>query len=224
MKRKYHILNIITLVCAFVCLIYYDSHRHMILKGITSAWFVLLGIINLIYAYKSKINYNGILFIIIGLFLGMCADVFLWFSLILGILFFASGHIFYIFAFYKLEKFNKKDLLIITEIAVVSIFIVFVSGFISITDPLIYCLLIGYTCIISIMLGKACTNYFNQKSYSRLIMLIGCFLFWFSDLMLAFDMFGNVHEIVGQLCVYTYWPAQNILAYSLYHLVNEKNA
>lgn len=224
MKNKVHILNILTFICAMLCLIYYDSHRHIILKGITSAWFVLLAFINLFYAHKSNINKSIILFILIGLFLGMCADVFLWVSLIAGILFFASGHIFYILAFFKLEKFSKNDLVIITVIAVVSILIVFVSGFIQIIDPIVYVLLIGYTCIISIMLGKAFTNYFKLKSLSRLIMLIGCFMFWFSDLMLAFNMFGNVHEIVGQLCVYTYWPAQNILAYSLFHYVNEKIA
>lgn len=224
MKNKVHILNILTFICAMLCLIYYDSHRHIILKGITSAWFVLLAFINLFYAHKTSINKSVILFILIGLFLGMCADVFLWVSLIAGILFFASGHFFYILAFFKLEKFSKNDLVIITVIAVVSILIVFVSGFIQIIDPIVYVLLIGYTCIISIMLGKAFTNYFKLKSLSRLIMLIGCFMFWFSDLMLAFDMFGNVHEIVGQLCVYTYWPAQNILAYSLFHYVNEKIA
>lgn len=225
MTKKFHLFNILIYICAMITLIYYDSHRHMILKGITSAWFVLLGTINILYAYKCKIeNINVMIYIVIGLFLGMCADVFLWFSLIFGILFFASGHIFYIIAFFQLEKFKTKDVYVIIEIAVVSIFIVFVSGFITITDPLIYVLLIGYTCIISIMLGKACTNYFSHKSLSRLIMLIGCFMFWFSDLMLAFDMFGNVHDIVGQLCVYTYWPAQNILAYSLYHYTNEKNA
>ena len=222
--KKYHLLNIITFLCAMLCLVYYDSHRHIVLKGITSAWFVLLGIINLFYAYKNKVNISIILLIIIGLFLGMCADVLLWVSLIAGILFFASGHIFYIIAFFKLERFNKKDLYVMTEIAVVSIFIVFVSGYIQITDPIIYILLIGYTFIISVMLGKAFMNYFHHKSISRFIMLLGCFMFWFSDLMLAFDMFGNVSDIVGQLCVYTYWPAQNILAYSLYHYVNEKKA
>ena len=225
MKNKFHIINIITFLCAMICLVYYDSHRFMILKGITSAWFFLLGIINYIYAYKSNIkNIKPIIYIIIGLFLGMCADVFLWISLILGILFFASGHVFYMIAFFKLEKFDIKDIYCFLIIAIVSIFIVFVSGAIVISDPTIYCLLIIYTCIISMMLSKAFTNYLNKKSLSMLIMLIGCFMFWFSDLMLAFDMFGNVSEIVGQLCVYTYWPAQNILAYSLYHYVNENTA
>ena len=222
MKKKFYYFNIIIFICAIICLIYYDSHRSVWLKGITSAWFVFLGIINIIYAYNQKIKDKTYLYIIVlGLFLGMCADVALWYSLIFCILFFAAGHICYIIAFLKLEKFNKKDLYIIVPIAIISLFIVFVSGFIQINDPLIYILLIGYTFIISFMLGKVCTIYLKRKTISSCIALLGCTLFWFSDLMLAFDMFGNVSEIFGQLCVYTYWPAQNILATSLYHFVNE---
>jgi len=74
------------------------------------------------------------------------------------------------------------------------------------------------------MLGKSCSIYLERKTLSSLIAFIGCTLFWFSDLMLGLDWFGNGYDIVGQLCIYTYWPAQNILAYSLYHYVNENAA
>ncbi len=223
MKKKVHLINILIFICAMTCLIYYDSHRMIWLKGVTSAWFVLLGFVNILYAKNLK-DKSYLFLIEIGLFLGMCADVFLWISLILGILFFASGHIFYIIAFFKLEKFKIKDLYAIVPIALVSLFIVFMSGFIIISDPIIYVLLICYTFIISFMSGKSIIIYLNRKTTSSLIACIGCLLFLFSDLMLAFDMFGNVNEIVGQLCVYSYWPAQNILAYSLYHYVNENAA
>lgn len=206
-----------------ICLIYYDSHRSMLLKGITSLWFVCLGLVNILYSKNMK-NKTYLILIEIGLFLGMCADVFLWVSLILSIIFFAVGHLFYILAFLKLDKFKIKDLKIILLIACISIFFVFISGFITINDPIIYVLIIGYTFIISFMLGKSIMIYIRKKTLSSLIACIGCALFWFSDLMLGLDMFGNVNEIVGQLCVYTYWPAQNILAYSLYHYVNENAA
>ena len=223
MKKKVHLINIFIFICAMICLIYYDSHRSIWLKGITSAWFVLLGLINLIYSKNVK-DKTYLILIEIGLFLGMCADVFLWVSLIMGILCFASGHIFYLIAFLKLDKFKLKDLIIILPIAIISLFIVFVSGLIVINDPIVYVLLIGYTFIISFMLGKSCSIYLERKTISTFIAFIGCTLFWFSDLMLGLDWFGNGYDIVGQLCVYSYWPAQNILAYSLYHYVNENAA
>ncbi|MBR4411226.1 MAG: hypothetical protein IKT31_07890 [Firmicutes bacterium] len=46
-------------------------------------------------------------------------------------------------------------------------------------------------------------------------------LFLFSDLMLAVDMFGVASRLTWILCSYTYWPAQNLLAHSMYHLINE---
>lgn len=48
-------------------------------------------------------------------------------------------------------------------------------------------------------------------------------MFWFSDLMLAIDMFGKSSRLVWILCSYSYWPAQNLLAHALYHFVNEQN-
>ena len=223
MKKKVHLINIILFICAMACLIYYDSHRMMWLKGFTSFWFVCLGFVNVMYSKHLK-DKTYLILMEIGLFLGMCADVFLWMSFIVGLLCFALGHVFYILAYLKLEKFKIKDLLIIIPIAIISLFIIFMSGFITVNDPTIAVLLFGYTLIISFMLGKAWNNYNQRKTLSSFIVLIGSFLFIFSDLMLAFDMFGNVSNIVGELCVYSYWPAQNILAYSLYHYVNENAA
>ena len=56
----------------------------------------------------------------------------------------------------------------------------------------------------------------------RLLVLIGSAMFWFSDLMLAFDMFGTPSRLTWILCSYVYWPAQNLLAYSLFHHIREQ--
>ena len=47
--------------------------------------------------------------------------------------------------------------------------------------------------------------------------MIGSFLFFFSDLMLLFNEFAGAPFITDILCLYTYYPAQILLAYSILH-------
>ena len=222
LQKKFYIWNILLLICAIICLVCYDFHGGLWLKGLTSTWFVILGFSNLIYARKMNLKMSRFLVLIeLGLCFGMCADVLLGVQFIFGILFFALGHVFYLIAFYSLDKFHKKDVYIILPIAVVSLFVVTGSPYIQIEDPFIKKLLLGYAVIIACMLGKAISNLSLDKSISRKLILLGSAMFWFSDLMLAIDMFGKASRLTWVLCSYTYWPAQNILAFSLFHYVNE---
>lgn len=205
-----------------LCLICYDIFGGLWLKGVTSIWFVFLGCVNVLYERKMKEkNSRFVLIIEAGLFLGMCADVLLGVQFIFGILFFALGHVLYLIAFFMLEKPIRKDLLIILPIAVVSLFIVTGTPYIQIEDPFIKKLLLGYAVIIACMLGKAISNFNKGKQTYRKLILLGSILFWFSDVMLAIDMFGEASRMTWVLCSYTYWPAQNILAHALFHYVNE---
>lgn len=221
-KRIFHIINLVLLGCAIGCLICYDLAGGLWLKGVTSGWFVLLGIVNLVYAWRKGLEKKSYLyFIVAGLFLGMCADVLLGVVFVLGILSFALGHICYLAAFYTRERFCLRDVLIILPIAAVSVVAVTGTPYIRIVDPMLRGMLIAYAVIIAGMLGKAVSNLSRRKSLAGWLMLLGSGMFWFSDLMLAFNMFGTGGALAGLLCTYTYWPAQNILAYAMYHYVNE---
>ena len=221
--RNFYRGNFILLICAMVCLICYDIFGGLWLKGMTSTWFVMLGTLNLAYARKMNLKISGFLiFIELGLCFGMCADVLLGVQFIVGILFFALGHVFYLIAFYTLEKFQWKDVCIILPIAAVSLFLVTSTPYIQIEDQLIKKLLLGYAVIIACMLGKAISNFSEEKNIYRGLILLGSAMFWFSDVMLAIDMFGEASRITWVLCSYTYWPAQNILALSLFYFVNQK--
>lgn len=221
-QKTFYIGNVILLVCAITCLVCYDIFGGLWLKGVTSSWFVILGFVNLIYARKQNVKLSRFLILVeLGLFFGMCADVLLGVQFILGILFFALGHVFYLIAFYSLERFRWKDVWIILPIAVVSLFVVAGTPFIQIEDPFMEKLLLVYAVIIACMLGKAISNLGLNKSISRKLILLGSAMFWFSDVMLAIDMFGEPSRLTWILCSYTYWPAQNILAFSLFHFINE---
>lgn len=211
-------INIILLLCAMGCLVYYDITGGLWLKGVTSSWFVLLGGINLWAARMLK--WKQLRFFALmeaGLFCGMCADVLLGMVFFVGIGVFALGHILYLAAFYSLEKFRPMDLCLVLPLAAISIFMVVGTPWITVTDPLLKKLLLGYAVIIAAMLGKAWSNLLCKPSPYRWLLAIGSVLFWFSDLVLAIDMFGQASRLTWILCSYSYWPAQNILAHALYH-------
>jgi len=221
-KKLFYMGNIVLLICAITCLVCYDIFGGLWLKGLTSSWFVILGLVNLIYARKMQVKqYRFLLLIEAGLIFGMCADVLLGVWFIFGIFSFALGHVMYLISFYMLERFCKRDVLIIVPIAAVSLYVVVGTPYIQIDDPLLKKLLLGYAVIIACMLGKAISNLAAKKSISRKLILLGSAMFWFSDLMLAIDMFGEPSRLTWILCSYNYWPAQSILAFSLFHFVNE---
>ena len=221
LQTKFQTINRVLMVCAIGCLICYDIFGGLALKGFTSFWFVLLGAVNLLYAYKRAVKpMRFLLWVGAGLVFGMCADILLGVQFILGILSFALGHVCYLIGFYTLEKPRKKDLLIILPIAAVSLFVVTGTPYIRIEDALLKKLLLGYAVIIACMLGKAVSNL--DRRTSRRLVLLGCAMFWFSDVMLAIDMFGTPSRLTWVLCSYNYWPAQTILAHSMFHFVNEQ--
>ena len=219
-RKQIKKVNILLLICAVICLVCYDIFGGLWLKGVTSGWFVLLGCVNLVAARNlewKQLRFIGLM--VAGLFCGMCADVLLGVAFFAGVGVFALGHVLYFIAFCTLEKFCLRDLKIMIPLALLSIFLVTGTPWITVTDPLLQKLIPVYAVIISMMLGKAIGNLILRPSLFRWLLAIGSFLFWFSDLILAVDMFGQSSRLTWILCSYAYWPAQNILAHALYHAV-----
>lgn len=221
--------NIVLLACAFVCLACYDIVGGLWLKGVTSSWFVVLGGVNLWAVRKAQ--RNQLRFFILmeaGLFCGMCADVLLGVAFLAGIGVFALGHILYLLAFYSLEKGSLLDLWLILLMSLISVFVVVGTPWITVEDPILKKLLLSYAITISAMVGKAISNLVRKPCLYRCLLTIGSVMFWFSDFMLAIDMFGQASRLTWLLCSYSYWPAQNLLAHSLFHtgicLEREKSA
>ena len=221
-KNFFH-LNILLITCCILCLICYDFIGGLWLKGITSSWFVLLGAVNLIYAKKMALKMSHFLLLMqLSLFLGLCGDVLLGIQFIAGVFAFGLGHAFYLIAFYTLEKFCIKDIFISICIACISVFIIVGTPFIQVENPFLEKILLVYAVIISCMLGKAISNVFTGKTLYRRLILLGSILFWFSDVILVFEIFGTNNRITWILCSYTYWPAQVILAFSIFHYIKEQ--
>ena len=214
--------NIALMVCAMACLVCYDIFGGLWLKGVTSSWFVMLGGVNLWAA--RKLEWKQLRFFVMmaaGLLCDLAADVLLGINFLVGVGVFALGHVFYVVAFFMLEKPGFRDLWFILPIMAVSMFVVVGTPWITVEDPFMRKMLLGYAVIISLMLGKAISNLIRKPSAFRWMVVIGGFLFWFSDIVLTVDLFGQSSRLTWILCSYSYWPAQTLLAHSLLHRLKE---
>ena len=72
-----------------------------------------------------------------------------------------------------------------------------------------------YALIISFMVGKAISNILKENNFTNIIIMIGSILFFISDFMLLLNKFGNI-IVTNYLCLGTYYPAQFLLAFSLF--------
>lgn len=195
----------------------YDTIAHnLLMKGCASFGFVLLGVINLLYGNREKWGGRSFaVILVIGLLVGMAADIVLEINFMLGALVFAVGHVFYIIAYSRLYAFRVKDLIPATVLFTAITAIILFLPIFDFGGMVMKVVCIVYAAIIGVMVGKAFSNYKASSKVLTKILAVGSALFLFSDVMLLFSNFAQVPDIVGSLCVNTYYPAQAILAYSL---------
>lgn len=185
-----------------------------ITKSTASALFVLCGAFNLFCLYKF---YSGkgvwkSWLLVIGLVFAMLGDIFLIDHFMLGAIFFAIGHIFYLAYFCTLYRFSFLDIIFTALIIAFAMLVIFLyDGFVWNGMKM---LVIVYAIVISCMLGKAIGNYFAHKNYANLITFLGALFFFFSDMMLLFNVFGGGQGLFDYFCIYTYYPAEFMLALS----------
>ena len=188
-----------------------------ITKTTASVLFVLCGVVNLLYCLKAKAlgNLKFMIFMVIGLFFAMLGDVLLIDYFVIGAALFAVGHVFYFIAFCFIAKFKLRD--------IIAFLIIFVPALLLI---LLYpkfefggmqALVIVYALIISLMLGKAISNIFGKSNrLVNIIIALGALMFFLSDLMLLFNVFANMPYIYDITCIALYYPAEFVLAFTVF--------
>ncbi|MBR2908881.1 MAG: lysoplasmalogenase [Clostridia bacterium] len=226
MKKTFLILNIIFGFLTILSLVFYGLCGGLWLKGVTSAGFVLQGVANVIYICLQKDkNIKFASLMLTGLVLSLIADVVLNVFFMVGALIFASAHILYVIAYSVLSKYSWKDLIYASIIFVPSALVITLVPLFDFGGILMEIICVVYALIISLMVGKAVSNLIKEKSATNIIIVIGSVLFFISDLMLLFDVFAKVPHstalIFDCLCLATYWPAQILLAYSIFHKTTE---
>ncbi|MBE5758244.1 MAG: lysoplasmalogenase [Clostridiales bacterium] len=220
MKKYINFINYLMMAVILGLDIWYILQGGLWLKTLTSSIFVLLGIINLIYAIKSKCSLKFPIILVVALAVAMAGDVVINIDFMSGAIIFALGHVFYIIAYSFIEKFEWKNLIFASAIFVPSLLIILLLPVLNFDESIMKVICCIYALIISIMVGKAIANYLKDKSLCNLMILIGSALFFISDFMLLLDVFGHVN-LTGLFCLLTYYPGQILIAYSVKHYVEK---
>lgn len=215
MKAVYITLSallIVLIIIGDVCYIIYDK---LWIKSITSAGFVLLGLLCLIQVILHKerrLKFPIIMFV--GLIFAMLGDIILNIQFITGAALFAIGHIFYFVSYCFILKLQWKDIIpgaVIFVCAILFITLAPIFDF-SVAMEVVCCI---YAFIISFMVGKSISNIARKKNVRNILIVTGSCLFFFSDCMLLLNVFADLGKVVSVLCLATYYPAQIILALSI---------
>lgn len=219
------ILGGLIFIGALIFMLLHQTVSSYIVKTIPSVLFVVLGIFNLLYFIKSKnmmgVNKRYSILLVIGLFFAMLGDILLIDFFEVGAILFAIGHIFYFVSFCALAKITLRDILISLLIFGLCLLFILLYPFFDFQGMIF--LIIIYAFIISFMLGKAISNFTKtKKSILSLVVLMGASLFFFSDFMLLLYKFGHRIKLLDWLCVMTYYPAEFLLASTIFVLMISK--
>ncbi len=215
MKKNILIVNFILMVAIIALDICYMFLGGLWLKTITSLTFVAVGGVNLVYCLKSGADKKFPIMLVVALFIAMLGDVVINLHFMLGAIVFAIGHIFYFIAYCYIQKFKWTDLLYALAIFVPSLIIILTMPFLTFDEIVMKVIVCVYALIISCMVGKAISNLVTQRNLTNLVILIGSILFFISDMMLLFDVFGSL-AATDFLCLATYYPGQFLIAFSAF--------
>ena len=187
-------------------------------KIVTSLLFTVMGFVNLVYLVLTK--HNDLKFpsvMVAGLTFAMLGDIILEIHFIVGAALFAVGHVLFFASYCFLRKPSLVDFLLGGVIMVFAVLFITLAPIFDFSDDILMEIVcIVYAAVISLMVGKAIGDFVKLKSWLTFAIALGSLLFFFSDLMLLLNVFSSVKMYVGALCLATYYPAECLLAFSIY--------
>ena len=183
------------------------------MKSVTSALFVILGIVNLVYFFMNgnkQVKFPALM--LTGLTFAMLGDIILEIHFISGAALFAVGHVFYFVAYSVIEKIKLKDFIYPPCILIPAVLLITLMPAFDFGGVLMEVVCVIYAAVISCMVGKAIANFVRVKSRKYAVILLGSLLFMISDLSLLFDVFSSL-KYADAICLGTYYPAEILLAF-----------
>ena len=216
MKKLVIFLNALFVVFTAVMCVVYKNNYQLWLKALTAAGFVAIGGVNFVHTLLLKNTKKFPLFVFTGLVLCMAGDVILFKNFISGAAVFVLGHVAYIWAYCVLKKVSVTDIIVTAFTAAASLwFVLFYSAF-NFGGAVMTAVAAVYALVISVMLGKALSNFIAKRNLLNFALPLGSVLFFVSDIALAFNVFGGSPNWSNTLCLFTYFPGQCVIALSLY--------
>ncbi|HHU56074.1 MAG TPA: hypothetical protein GXZ48_05250 [Acholeplasmataceae bacterium] len=194
---------------------YNKLKEKFVLKTITSLSFLVLG-------FYNYINNHEAIFIFLGLLFGFCGDIVLGLKerfsknlcIMLGIIFFFIGHLFYLIVVIKGLKENFLYSLLFTFLLSI-IFIYFFNkkkyNF-SKLKPFCYLYLLISLLLFSFSLG----NVVNKIDTFKIVIALGVTFFVLSDLLLCHLYFKKQNNTIKLFNIFLYYSAQILIALSIF--------
>ena len=210
-------INIALTTAIFILNYFYQYHNfNYTLKCICSSGFAVIGVTNLLYATNKTDESKSYYYIMtLGLILAMLGDIAINPNFIIGAALFSLGHICFVLAYCIDSPIHKLDIIFCFVAAVGSELFMCLYPDFSFEIPLFKWICIFYALLISIMLGKAASNYIRKRNYCNTLLAVGSILFYFSDLKLLLDWFVGKWEWTSKACMAAYYPALCFMAISL---------
>ena len=227
MKKKIFLgCNLLVLAGLAACTwIYTNITGSLRMKGITAGCFVLLGLVNIVYALCTRPRRIAFpLTMCAGLTMAMLGDLLLDRNFVLGAGLFALGHVSYAAAMYIRRKLSRLDAVMTGAMLLVAVCVLTFTPNLSFTDPILQAVCCVYALIISCMAGKAVSGFLRERTLTGGLLALGSVLFYLSDVMLLLSWFAGVGRWADAVCLWTYFSGQGLLAHAVYHHVRNTAA
>ena len=210
-------INGIGIAAIFVLNYFYQSNGFdFTLKCICSGMFAALGLLNLVYALRTKQpNTKFYIGMAAGLVFAFLGDYLIGKDFIVGAATFALGHICFVVAYCFIQKMYKLDYAISGALFLGCLIFLLFCPLLTFEVAIFRIVCIVYALIISTMLGKAVGNFVRERNLVNGTIAGASCLFFFSDLMLVFDWFIGLWSWTDHACMGTYYPALCFLALSM---------
>ena len=211
------IINILITVAVFIGNYFYQSLGfNYTLKIICSSGFALMGIKNMLYAWKRIANKKVLSFMTLGLIFAFLGDVAINPNFVLGVIFFALGHVFFVAAYLIYKKLEKMDIFLCGALGLFAVGFILVFPYIVFDVAVLKYVVLAYAVIISAMVGKSVGNAVREKGIFTAMIAVGSVLFFISDMMLLLAWFSTIEgRWTSNVCMAAYYPALCLLAGSM---------
>ena len=215
--KKLAIVNIAITILVFIGNYFYQSLGFSYpIKIMCSSGFAIMGIINMCYARKCLENKKVMLFMTLGLVFAFLGDVAINPNFILGVIFFALGHVFFVVSYLSYRELEKVDILFSGALGAFSIGFILVFPYILFEVEVLKYVVLVYAAIISVMVGKSVGNAIRDKSLFTGMIAVGSVFFFISDMMLLLAWFSTIEgRWTSNVCMAAYYPALCMLAGSM---------
>lgn len=224
----------VTIAIVFTVLSFNKTLVNLYLKSASSVLFTVTGVFclySLIREKSAEIPDNGLIggfLLLLGLIFSLLGDVILGLPrltelkrdslpvLIGGASYFGLAHVIYCVALIFLFGISWWVLPIIFPLSIFYVFGNKLFGKLDYKNLTVG--LIAYSLIEALSFALCFTSLLSEYSVQKLILTVGFTLFYFSDMVLMHNYFGTRKRIVSILCHSTYYPAQILIALSIYFI------